>query len=236
MEPETPNVDSSNVDSSNNGSPAAEPDTDPATWDPERSARTIQKQRASETALKQENKGLREAVQSLAAGRTLTPAAQALVDAATPAAATETDHYKKAFSDLSSALLGTEFDGDADRLVAAARSARIEGALTSVIVEAGADLALTRLAVAPGLANIDPASPSLAADLAQLVGSALLDHKALKRQTFAPVSGSPFPAGSGGGQASYITPEAIAMAGAEQVHAWRAAGLLEHLGYGGDRK
>jgi hypothetical protein len=204
-------------------------------FDPQRAMVTINTLREVEKTGKARDLAQAAAIRALVSGMPLTAAAQAAIDAATPAAATETDHYKQAFSDLSSALLGVEYDGDPDRLVAAAKSARLEGALTSAIVESGADLALTRLALAPKLSAINPSSPTLAADLKELVGHAILDHGALRRQTSAVVSGAPFPAGSGGGQApNYISAEAISMASAGQIVEWRKAGLIP--GYGGDRR
>ncbi len=210
--------------------------------DPVRQQDLIVKLRGVEKSLKQRNFALEAAVTSLAAGRPLSADAQVAVDAVaaantTPAAGAE-PLYEKTLRDVGRMLGLTDeaitAPGGPDALMSAAKSARIQGALSAALIEAGvADLALARSAI--NLANVDPTSANLPGDLKEVVGHFLIDHPSMKKAMMPAVSGAPFPAGSGGGQApNYITQEAIQMASAEQVNAWRKSGLIP--GFAGDRR
>ncbi|MHB8507719.1 MAG: hypothetical protein ACYDGR_03620 [Candidatus Dormibacteria bacterium] len=129
-------------------------------------------------------------------------------------------------------VLGIEWSGDSASLIKAAKDIRLSGELTKAIAAKGLDPALTRAMV--DLSSVDMQSATLAADIAALVDNAAVDHPNLKlRAQVASVSGTPFPAGSGGGQAAgRITQDQLRFMSPAAVVEARRAGLLDHLGVG----
>jgi hypothetical protein len=214
--------------------PPTEPDTDPVTWDSERSARTIKAQRLVEHKLTRENKGLRDAVAGLLAGRP-TPAAQATIDALTPAADATTPIYEQTLRDVGN-LLGltdeqiTGPDGR-ETLLAAARQSKLGDNLAAAISRANVDPGLARAVVDLADVDVTANADSIAGALDAAIADAVKRHPAIKRQTFASTSGVSFPAGSGGSPVG-ITREALGWMTPEQINAARKAGLLTHLDVG----
>jgi hypothetical protein len=220
--------------------PPTEPDTDPVTWDSERSARTIKAQRLLEHTLTKENRGLREAVRALASTGQLTDAAQAAIAAGiattTPAAdATTTPIYEQTLRDVG-ALLGltdeqiTGPDGR-ETLLSAAKAAKLGDNLAAAIARANVHPGLARAVVSLADVDVTADADSIAGALDAALVDAIQRHPAIRRQSYPAAAGAPFPAGSGGSPTP-LTREALGWMTPQAIDDARRAGLIPGVGPG----
>ncbi len=230
MPEETPNTTPEGTPPAPEGDSAPVLGRDGQPFDPQRAMATINKLRGIEAAGKARDLAQASAIRALLESRSLTPAEQAAVDAATPAADAG-PMYEQTLRDVGK-LLGLTDEaitapGGPAALMSAAKSVRLSGALTSALVEAGvADLALARSAV--NLEGVDPSSANLPADLKEIVGHFLIDHPSMRKAAAASISGASHMTGAAGGP-QFITRDQMAFMSPQAIQDARHAGLIENF-------